>query len=248
MLRRALKRGLALPFRLLPAGVRRQLVRVAFEAASRGHPRAALRELLQLDTDLSGVIDETAQAYDDGIHAKHRLTRYHDFFVERIKAGEQVLDLGCGHGAVAYSIAARAGGIVTGIDLSADNIRVARARFSHPNLHFEVGDATRDIPRRRMDVIVASNVLEHVERRVEFLHAVQGAARPARWLIRVPMIDRDWRVPLRRELGLFAFSDPTHFTEYTRAAFEAELAAGGLTVTHAQINWGELWAEARPDA
>jgi 2-polyprenyl-3-methyl-5-hydroxy-6-metoxy-1,4-benzoquinol methylase len=247
-LKRVLKRGLALPLRLLPAAARRQLVRVGFEAASRGRPSAALRELLQLDADLSRVIDEAAQAYDDGIHAKHRLTAYHDFFVERIKAGEQVLDLGCGHGAVSYAIAVRAGAMVTGVDLSEENVRIARARFSHPGLCFEVRDATRDIPRHRVDVIVASNVLEHVERRVELLRAVQAAAQPTRWLIRVPMIDRDWRVPLRSELGLFAFSDPTHVTEYTRASFETELAAAGLTITQLQINWGELWAEARPGA
>jgi len=69
-----------------------------------------------------------------------------------------------------------------------------------------------------------------------------------RWLIRVPMADRDWRVPLRAELGLFAFSDPTHFVEYTRETFEQEMAAFGYDVRHLQVNWGEIWAEVQARA
>jgi hypothetical protein len=57
------------------------------------------------------------------------------------------------------------------------------------------------------------------------------------------MIDRDWRVPLREELGEFHFTDPTHFTEYTRESFEREMAAAGFAVRELQINWGEIWAE-----
>jgi SAM-dependent methyltransferase len=244
-LKRAVKITLSLPLRLLPAAVRRQLVRVALHASARRAPAAALRELLRLDADLSELIDDAAIAYDGGVHAKHRLTGYHDFFVERVKGGERVLDLGCGDGAVTHALAARAGAIVTGIDLSEPRIRRARARFAHPGVTFVVGDATRDIPGGRFDVIVASNVLEHIEHRVEFLRAIQSRAQPSRWLIRVPAIDRDWRVPLRRELGLFHFSDPTHFTEYTAPSLEAELRAAGLTVMHLRITWGELWAEAR---
>jgi len=247
-LKRALKTGLSLPVRMLPASLRRALIRVAFDASARGAPAAALRELFRLDVDLSELVDAAAIRYDGGVHAKHRLTGYPDFFVERIKPGERVLDLGCGDGDVAYALAARAGAIVTGIDLVEARIREARIRFAHPGLTFEVGDATRDIPDVPVDVVVASNVLEHIERRVEFLRTVQGRARPDRWLIRVPAIDRDWRVPLRRELGLFHFSDPTHFTEYTPSTLEAELRAAGLTMTHLQINWGELWIEARAGA
>jgi hypothetical protein len=60
------------------------------------------------------------------------------------------------------------------------------------------------------------------------------------------MIDRDWKVPLREELGLFHFSDPTHFTEYTRESFEQEVADAGLVVKEIVINWGEIWAELHP--
>jgi len=42
---------------------------------------------------------------------------------------------------------------------------------------------------------------------------------------------------------MFYFSDGTHCTEYTRESFEEEMRAAGLSVTHMQINWGEIWAE-----
>jgi 2-polyprenyl-3-methyl-5-hydroxy-6-metoxy-1,4-benzoquinol methylase len=194
------------------------------------------------------VIDERAMAYERGLHVKHRLTAYHDFFVERVKAGDRVLDVGCGYGAVAHSLAARGGAHVTGVDISEENIARARAMFSHPGLTFVAGDARRAVPRERFDVVVLSNVLEHIADRVGFLRELQAQVRPALWLIRVPAVDRDWRVPLRKELGLFHFGDPTHETEYTRDSFEREMHAAGLTIRHVQFNWGEIWAEVAPAA
>jgi len=244
-MKRLMRSAAALPFQLLPRSVRRRAVQAAFSAAADRDPRAALRELLQMETDLHGLIDETAMAYGGGVHVKHRLMRYHDFFVDRIRAGERVLDIGCGYGAVAHSIAERAAARVVGIDLESANVASAKRMFQHPALTFLEGEAPRDLPPGRFDVVVASNVLEHVDRRREFLTVVQQKAQPARWLIRVPLIDRDWHVPLREELGLFHFCDPTHFVEYTRDTFAAEMRDAGFNVTDEQINWGELWAEVR---
>jgi 2-polyprenyl-3-methyl-5-hydroxy-6-metoxy-1,4-benzoquinol methylase len=246
--KRLVKETLAMPFGLLPARVRRELLRLGLYAASRGVPADALRLLLALDKHLSGLIDETAMRYEGGVHPKHRLTGYHDFFVERVKPGERVLDVGCGYGAVAHSVATRARADVVGIDIDPENIAEARRRFGNPTLTFVVGDVTRDLPGGGFDVIVASNVIEHLERRVDFYRSLQARLRPRCWLVRLPLVDRDWRVALRRELGLPFFSDPTHHTEYTRESFEAEVRAAGLTVTSARVNWGEVWAELGPEA
>lgn len=247
-MRHFLRRTASWPLRLLPTSVRRRLVQAVVTAAAMGAPADALRELLQIDADLSGAVDEVALAYDGGVHAKHRLMRYHDFFVQRIAPGERVLDVGCGYGAVAHSIAARTGAAVTGIDLSRENIDMARRRFQHASLAFVHGVAPEDVPAHPFDVIVASNVLEHIEHRRVFLQSISGRTGARRWLIRVPMADRDWRVPLRAELGLFAFSDPTHFVEYTRDTFEHEMADTGFDVRYLQVNWGEIWAEVQARA
>ncbi|MCG3772760.1 MAG: 2-methyl-6-phytyl-1,4-hydroquinone methyltransferase [Nitrosomonadaceae bacterium] len=202
-----------------------------------------MRGLLLADKFLTRCINRLAIEYDGGVHVKHRLMRYHEFFVSRVKLGERVLDVGCGCGAVAYSLATQAGAFVTGIDLSKDNILKAQARFKHPNLSFVHGDARTSLPSGAWDVVVLSNILEHLEHRVSFLADVQRCINPSRILVRLPMIDRDWRVPLRKELGLYYFNDPTHYTEYTRESFEQEMGEAGLTIRHIQYNWGELWAE-----
>lgn len=236
------------PWRLLPRPVRRAIVKSGIYASAAADPKTALNELLALEAVVSGQIDLAAMRYADGVHVKHRLMAYHDFFVSRIRPGERVLDVGCGYGAVASSIAERAAADVVGIDMDPANIAKARRMFTHPRLRFEAGEAPRDLSDEPFDVIVLSNVLEHVEHRVEFLQALVRRARPKRILIRVPMADRHWHVPLRRELGLFHFSDPTHVTEYTRQSFEEEMRAAHAAVTHLQVNWGEIWAEVVPSA
>ena len=207
--------------------------------------RSAMRVLLRADDFLTKCINRLAIEYDGGVHVKHRLMKYHDFFVERISPGERVLDVGCGYGAVAYSVASRAGAVVVGIDLRAENIVKARQLFQHPNLSFLQGDVLQGLPKESFDVIMLSNILEHIEQRVEFLTILHERLSPQRCLIRVPMFNRDWRVPLREELAMSYFSDPTHYTEYTQESFEKEIRAAGLTITHLQINWGEIWAEVR---
>jgi len=62
----------------------------------------------------------------------------------------------------------------------------------------------------------------------------------------VPILDRDWTVPLRRELGLPHFSDPEHKLEYDPDLLRAELAEAGWDLVEPQLRWGEIWAEATP--
>ena len=70
--------------------------------------------------------------------------------------------------------------------------------------------------------------------------------RPAHILIRVPLFERDWRVPLKQELGVEWRLDPTHEIEYTIESFAEEIAEAGLTVSLQEIRWGEIWAEVSP--
>src|SRR5262249_6443513 len=158
---------------------------LGLEAAATRPPAAGLRELLTIDDDLGGVINRLALRYDNGIHAKHRLIKYHDFFVDRIGRGERVLDVGCGYGALSASIAERAGAIVTGIDLDGENVETARRRYGRPGLTFVQGVAPADVPAERFDVVVASNVIEHIEDRFGFMTAIQDRVTASRWLVRV---------------------------------------------------------------
>jgi cyclopropane fatty-acyl-phospholipid synthase-like methyltransferase len=248
-MKNAIKTGLVSLLKLVPYPLGRQLFRLWLGAIAKKEPKTAMRALLNLDDDVASHVDQVAMRYDQNdTHVKHRLMQYHEFFVERLKPRERVLDIGCGYGAVAWSMVTKANAIVTGIDLNAKNIEMAQRLFQHSHLTFMQGDALQELPPGPFETIVISNTLEHIQDRIEFLKAMEEQVHPRRWLIRVPMINRHWHVPMRRELGMFYFSDRTHYTEYTPQSFEEELKAAGLMIIHMQINWGEIWAEATSNA
>src|SRR5262249_47187532 len=142
--------------------------------------------------DSFAAMDRGAIDYDGGVHVKHRLTRYHDFFVERVAAGETVLDVGCHKGELAYDLAERAGAMVVAIDLSPWAIQFAREPFAPPNVTYVEADALTYEPTQPIDVLVLSNVLEHIEQRPSFLAGLFERTGGRRLLLRVPVLERDW--------------------------------------------------------
>ena len=66
---------------------------------------------------------------------------------------------------------------------------------------------------------------------------------PRSILIRVPLYERDWKVPFKEELGVDWRLDPTHETEYTIATFTDEIKDTGLCISSLEVHWGEIWAE-----
>jgi len=173
--------------------------------------------------------------------------KYHDFFVDRIKAGERVLDLGCGVGALAASIAERSKAEVTGMDWSEEVLAKARQRAAAtatgPNLKltYSLGDITKDQCQGQFDTIVLSNVLEHIAERPKRLREWAKWYGTSKFLIRVPAFDREWRAPFKKELGVEWRLDDTHETEYTREQLEKELGEAGLKIRECVTRWGEYW-------
>jgi SAM-dependent methyltransferase len=236
------------PFRhLMPVAVWRPLFRLWLSALAADRNRTrAVRELLTSYDDVYKRLDQAAVAYDHGVHVKHRLTGYHDFFVERIRPGEHVLDLGSGKGELAHDLVTRARARVVGVDNDRSHLAFARSRFRDEQLEFVEGDLRNGIPAGHFDAVVLSNVLEHLEERLKLLRAVVASATPSRLLFRVPVFARDWTVPLKQEVGLPAYWDPDHEVEYDPETFRAELGEAGLEVTELVLRWGEIWAVAVP--
>ena len=98
-------------------------------------------------------------------------------------------------------------------------------------------------PDGEVDVVVVAGVLEHETHRSEFLSKLASLPGAPRLLVRVPFFERDWRVPLQRELGLEWRLDSTHQTEYTLESFAEEVADAGLSVAHVETRWGVISAE-----
>ncbi len=239
---------LAALWRLVPTRLRHLFLKGLFVLESRGSDSAAgLARLFAVQDDLEHVVNERALVHGRGVHPKHGLTRYHDFFVERIADGERVLDVGCGYGAVARSIArARPAAHVVGVDYDKGRLSQARAAEHPSNLSFVESDATKSVPDGPWDVVVLSNVLEHIADRVGFLSALMSSTRAKRFLIRVPLFERDWKLPMRRAVGANYYSDPDHKIEPSIAEFRAETGEAGLAITEMLTLWGEIWASLTP--
>jgi SAM-dependent methyltransferase len=234
------------PLRLLfPYAVWRALFRLWLGTVrAQGDKRRAMRQLLQVYQDAYEGVDLGAIDYDQGVHAKHRLTRYHEFFLDRVHEGERVLDVGSGKGELAYELAERAGATVVAVDASPWMLEFARERFVHPRVTYVQADAVEYVPEEPVDVAVLSNVLEHIAARVELLRSLRERAGARRLLIRVPVLERDWTVPLREEVGLQHFSDPEHKIEYDPELLRDELRSAGWKMGEPQLVWGEIWVEA----
>ncbi|MBF0353715.1 MAG: class I SAM-dependent methyltransferase [Alphaproteobacteria bacterium] len=237
-------RILAWPWGLVPFAARRTILRGMLLLESRiGPANMSLRHLFQVQDDIDRLFSERATNYGGGVNPKHRLTSYHDFFVERVPDGARVLDIGCGIGEVARTIAQRRPDVsVVGVDSDPAILAKGRRRAMPGNLRLIEGDATRGLPDGPWDVVVLSNVLEHIEDRSKFLQSIRKQACTARMLIRVPLFERHWHMPLRKELGIDFRSDPTHYIEHSLAEFDDEMAQAGLRIVERKTLWGEIWA------
>lgn len=197
--------------------------------------------VLRVDNFIYQLLSFLAIKQEGGKHPKHRLMRYHQFFLDNISTTDKVLDLGCGAGFLAFVLAQKAKEVV-GIDITKENIAKARQKFKLPNLKFILGDILEYNFKESFDVIVLSNVLEHLKERVDFLKRLNGLA--PKILIRVPLLERDWLTLYKKELGVEYRLDKGHFIEYTFSSFKKELLESGWEISHSLTLFGELWAVA----
>jgi SAM-dependent methyltransferase len=93
-----------------------------------------------------------------------------------------ILDVGCGNGYIAQKLADM-GYTVVGIDASEEGITIAKKAF--PNVRFEAYSAYDDLRPvvGAVDVVVASEVIEHLFRPTLFLNNVAAVLRPGGSLI-----------------------------------------------------------------
>jgi len=233
---------------LMPKDSRQHLIMELISTERTLPPQEAIPRLLEIYDHTGLEVDGACIRWGDGVHIKHELMDgIHSFFYERIPENSKVLDLGCGIGAVADSIAQHSNADVLGIDMNADSVAFAKKRYHHPRLQFMVGNVFTDIPpAEAFDVIVLSSVLEHLEDRSTFLKSLAQKFQPKKFLIRVPTFEQHYFKALKRELGLYAFVDSTHVLEYSPDIFMAEMAQASLKIAHIEIRWGDIWAECIP--
>ena len=186
-------------------------------------------------------------AFGNGIHPKHRLTDYHDFFVENIEDKETVIDVGCGYGAVARTIAKNCPkSQILGIDINKESIDTAKRENTYNNLSFRCCDAIKMRMSTDWDVVILSNILEHIDDRIEFIIQLRSSIKPKKFLIRVPLFERNWEMALKKELGVNYYSDDDHKIEHSIKEFYEEMTTSGLKIKEMKTKWGEIWAICQP--
>ncbi len=210
-------------------------------------PQDALKLYFGVENKLYLQEGNAAIRYGNGIHTKHRHINYHKFFQDNIESGQSILDIGSNNGELTSDIAKKANpGKVIGIEIQEEKYKNAINTYHADNLQFIHGDATKDLPDQHFDIITFSNVLEHIEDRPGILKIMVAKYKPKKFIIRVPLFERDWRVPLKKEIGIDYRLDDTHFIEYTQEIFKEEMEAAGLNIKSLDIRWGEIWAVVTP--
>ena len=137
----------------------------------------------QLDGDTLGVLEARLEAR--GRHPKflHMMGEYLEGM--GIDGAGSVLDVGCGTGVVARTIARRAGfrGRITGIDLSPSLIataqRLARSEASAERIDFRAGDSqSLELADASFDAVIAHTLISHVDHPQGVLEELTRVVKP----------------------------------------------------------------------
>lgn len=104
----------------------------------------------------------------------------------QVRPGERVLDLGCGDGWATAELV-RLSAVPVGVEVAAAALE--RARRHHPDLEFRLAeiDGELPLPDNALDVVWASDVIEHVADTARWLSEVRRVLRPqGRLLLTTP--------------------------------------------------------------
>jgi SAM-dependent methyltransferase len=144
------------------------------------------------------------------------MARYH--FAVRLARGKRVLDAGCGAGYGSAELADVAAS-VTAIDIAPAAVEYARAHYALPNLAFEQASCTQ-LPYAdgAFDLVVAFEVIEHLENWRDFLGEVRRVLAPAGQVI-VSTPNRLYYTESRGAEG----ANPFHVHEFDFDEFNREL-------------------------
>lgn len=101
----------------------------------------------------------------------------YEYFLGYVR-GKKALEVGFGEG-YGTDLLAREAAEITGIDVSQELVDHARKKYARNNVWFMRGDATGfPLPDGSFDVVVSSQVLEHIKDYMKFLRETKRVLRP----------------------------------------------------------------------
>lgn len=153
------------------------------------------------------------------------------FLLERVRAGECVLDVGCGEGRFASELA-RAGVRVVGIDVACEPLRRASARDPGLDLRLTPADGPWPVEDASCDAVWAGETIEHVADTARWMSEARRVLRPGgRLLLSTPAHGRLRVLVLALSRRAFdAHFDPLadHLRFYTGSGLTRLLGAFGF--------------------
>jgi 2-polyprenyl-3-methyl-5-hydroxy-6-metoxy-1,4-benzoquinol methylase len=104
-----------------------------------------------------------------------KLTRVFVDLVRALEGVRSICDLGCGNGHITGRLAAN-GYQVTGIDASTSGIQIARRAY--PHVEFVEALIDRELRLDHFDLVISSDVIEHLYRPSDLLEAAASLLKP----------------------------------------------------------------------
>ena len=122
------------------------------------------------------------------------------------KRGWRYLDVGCGLGTAAQKIAATSELSVIAIDIDPQQIEAARAGAAHPNLQYQVMDATKlEFANEEFDVVASRMATHHITNWQRALSEMMRVLRPGGYLIYSDFVFPAWLAKVARYIRFLSF-------------------------------------------
>jgi glycosyltransferase involved in cell wall biosynthesis/SAM-dependent methyltransferase len=141
---------------------------------------------------------------------QEHIARY--LFAAQLAKGRNVLDMGCGVGYGARTLALRGAARVVAFDVAADAIEHARANYAHPAVDYRVADARRFEFEEKFGLVTCFELIEHVDHQAEVVRRAGQHLEDGGFLV----------ISTPRSLGLARSA--FHVRELTGYEFQALLA------------------------
>lgn len=208
--------------------------------------KRTIRFFLKLDSVLYKLISRLSILANEGVHPKKDIIKYEEWFLSKLRPNETVLEVGSHKGEMSQALARHVNKVFA-IEINKNLHDYSKRHKSSKNINYINADATKyDFSDMKVNTVVLSNVLEHIEERNRFLKdlidRVHWEESP-RFLIRVPMITRDWLAVYKKRIGVTYFLDPTHFIEYDHSTLNSEISNAGLIINDLKVEYGESYLE-----
>lgn len=180
------------------------------------------REVVGYRTRLYDAYLSTGQATVD---ASRSQDAHRQQVIERLPSdrGARIVDIGCGNGALVLQILQAGYRDVTGVDVSAEQVELARQRGLGSIIHADLLDWF-DNTSERFDAVVAVDLLEHFDPS-EVLSTLDRAWRVltpgGRVIIRTPNAEGPFG-------SRYRYSDLTHGVAFTARSMQQALRASGF--------------------